>query len=410
MIVACNDVALAGVLTVVKRILLLIQIIAPILLIIAASVKLTHMVKNPDDKKKTKIIINSFIAAMVIFLIPVIVNVLMLALGENTNISSCWNNAKDVIEYSENYIEVDENKKKPVNILENSKNYEKGIAGTKLNYSNAVEVPDSVLVHARNSDPSIVIAAETGEVLAERKAHVLREGASTTKVFTGYAAVKLLDVNKDKVSGSNYITDFVGEHNNYAISAGQTVSVKNAATRGFPGSSNSASEAIAVAIGYKKGASSDKDAHIKGIKEINSFIKKSGCKESNLGSASGLSKSPMGGSWFGPDGFPHNGGNYGHTANDLTSITITAMKNSDFLDSFTSNNSSAASKATNKNNNGLFYIKSGTGYLCHGIWGFNHNGKRYYIAILGITCKTSSDDKISTANDLYNWSINNLIK
>ncbi len=154
MVVTCSDPALAGVLTVVKRILLLIQIIAPILLIIAASVKLTHMVKNPDDKKKTKIIINSFIAALVIFLIPVIVNVLMLALGENTNISSCWNNAKDVIEYSEGYIEVDEDKNDPVKVIENSDDYEKGelrgsLAIAKLAVRVApIATPDPTKVYA----------------------------------------------------------------------------------------------------------------------------------------------------------------------------------------------------------------------------------------------------------------------
>ena len=91
----CNSGMLSVVLPAVKNIMLIIQIVAPILLIVMATIELIRLTANPDDKKGIKNIINKFIAAAIIFFIPVFINVVMGLVGENTNFSSCWNNAAD---------------------------------------------------------------------------------------------------------------------------------------------------------------------------------------------------------------------------------------------------------------------------------------------------------------------------
>ena len=92
---SCNDSGLKSIMLFIKNTLTLIQIIVPILLIIMGSVNLAKIMKNPDDKKGLSRIKNSFIAAIIVFFIPVFINVLMYAIGTNTTISDCWNNASN---------------------------------------------------------------------------------------------------------------------------------------------------------------------------------------------------------------------------------------------------------------------------------------------------------------------------
>ena len=89
----CKDASLESIMTFIRNTLNVIHIIVPILLIIMASVNITKMVKNPDNKKDFSKIKNIFIAAIVIFFIPMFLDVLMNAMGSNTIISECWNSA-----------------------------------------------------------------------------------------------------------------------------------------------------------------------------------------------------------------------------------------------------------------------------------------------------------------------------
>jgi len=90
---SCNDAGLARVMLGIKNGLNLIQIIVPILLMVMASINIAKVVRNPDDKKLIPKIKNSFMAAAVVFFVPLFLNVLMQILGTNTLISDCWNNA-----------------------------------------------------------------------------------------------------------------------------------------------------------------------------------------------------------------------------------------------------------------------------------------------------------------------------
>ncbi len=141
----CNNAELGSILYIVKNILNILMIIAPILAIISLSILFFKMVKDPDDKKGLPKIRNSLIALAVLFLIPTIINAFMYMLGDNSEFSSCWVNAKKPT-YSNTYIDPDPGKKKN-SILFNPSEYEKGekkksnTSGDNGSYNNSIDTP-----------------------------------------------------------------------------------------------------------------------------------------------------------------------------------------------------------------------------------------------------------------------------
>ena len=113
----CNSTALITVLPVVKNIMTVIQIVTPIVLIIASVVEFTRLSVNPEDKKGFRKILNKVIAAFIVFLIPVLVNFVMGIAGESTEFSKCWNSKSEVEQGQADYIDdipensIDANKK-----------------------------------------------------------------------------------------------------------------------------------------------------------------------------------------------------------------------------------------------------------------------------------------------------------
>ncbi len=124
MTITCSNPELAFIFNIMKRLILLIQFIVPILLIISAIVSLTKLVKNPEEKNGIKKIMNQFLAAGIVFFIPLSANVVMGVLGENSNFSSCWMNAEEVKDKKVEYILIEENDYKK--ILVDADEYEKG--------------------------------------------------------------------------------------------------------------------------------------------------------------------------------------------------------------------------------------------------------------------------------------------
>ena len=90
-LMSCNNVVLASTLILLRRILKLIWIIAPILLIMSLSINITLLVKDPDDKKVPKKIKNSILALFFVFFIPTIVNAFMVMLSDSNSFTACWN-------------------------------------------------------------------------------------------------------------------------------------------------------------------------------------------------------------------------------------------------------------------------------------------------------------------------------
>ena len=120
----CSSLSLLSIISMIKKILALIQIIVPIILIIFATKNIILIITNPEIKNKNKKIINQFLAAAIIFFIPVIVNATMNTLGVSYNVSACWTNADEFKITSTKYIPISEEERKK--LFSNASEYELG--------------------------------------------------------------------------------------------------------------------------------------------------------------------------------------------------------------------------------------------------------------------------------------------
>lgn len=87
----CGSTILTIVLPVFKRIVSLIQIIGPILAIISITFYFIKLMINPEEKKIKKKIMNSCIALVFLFFIPLIVMIVMNIVSTRVDYLSCWN-------------------------------------------------------------------------------------------------------------------------------------------------------------------------------------------------------------------------------------------------------------------------------------------------------------------------------
>ena len=182
----CQDTGLASILNAVKNLLLLIQIIVPILLIVMGTIHLVNLMKNPDDKKALSKIRNSFIAAIVIFLIPVIVNAAMYLLNDSFEISDCWNHVGPV-NHDATYINPDGNSGKK-GIIINPDDYEKGTpkpSTSQGSYSGGGIIDGSCFAEYENGLGRAKIVVDTTKVSGNNykiinAGRVVQEGQSTS--------------------------------------------------------------------------------------------------------------------------------------------------------------------------------------------------------------------------------------
>lgn len=121
---ACTDPGLIPILSIVRKMLNLMQIIGPILAIISLTINITMLIKSPDDKKAFPKVRNSAIALVVLFLVPSIVNGFFALLDDSTTLSSCWNNAGDYTPGGEVYVTPYETSGH-ANVYTNSEDYER---------------------------------------------------------------------------------------------------------------------------------------------------------------------------------------------------------------------------------------------------------------------------------------------
>lgn len=97
----CSDYALAVYLNILQKVILIIQIIVPIILIIMCAIGLYRLISNPEDQgnKLKKSLLNKFIAAVVVFLIPVLFNTIisLFPMPSKFELFKCWEYADEVI-------------------------------------------------------------------------------------------------------------------------------------------------------------------------------------------------------------------------------------------------------------------------------------------------------------------------
>ncbi len=117
--------ALNNIFYIVKNIMTIIMIVAPILAIISFSVILIKMTMSPEDKKIIKTLSNALKALVIIFFIPMLVTIAMYALGENTDISKCYLKSSKINTNSTYNNSLYKDKKK-TKVTYNPNDYEKG--------------------------------------------------------------------------------------------------------------------------------------------------------------------------------------------------------------------------------------------------------------------------------------------
>ena len=131
----CSSPALGLILSAFRKILQLVQIIGPILLLISLTLNFTKLMANPDDKKLPNKIKNSVLALIIMFCVPIFVNVVMNMLDDGFSVSACWNSIS--VNVSNTYSDPEEVERKK--ILGNPDDYEKGVKKQKGTSGGAIE-------------------------------------------------------------------------------------------------------------------------------------------------------------------------------------------------------------------------------------------------------------------------------
>lgn len=90
MITFCSDPALAKILSIMKNVLDLIQLVGPIIGIIALTINLIKLMASPEDKKLKNVIRNWAISIFMLFLMPTIINLFMGLFEDDFQLSACW--------------------------------------------------------------------------------------------------------------------------------------------------------------------------------------------------------------------------------------------------------------------------------------------------------------------------------
>ena len=115
---SCSDPGVIIIITIVKRVLSLIQMLGPILAIVSLGILFTQHLINPENKKLKNRIKNSVMALILLFLVPYIVNMVMLLCDDSFVFSTCWNYEETVQVFGSKttYIELD-NSRPPQSII-----------------------------------------------------------------------------------------------------------------------------------------------------------------------------------------------------------------------------------------------------------------------------------------------------
>lgn len=124
-LVSCSSPELVVIMGVVKKLLNIIQICGPILLICSIIYTFIRLMQNPENKKMFARIKNSALALVIIFFIPLLVDVVMKMTDSNFQVSACWNENTSV-SLSPSYIQTNDDNNNRKNPLGDSSSYEKG--------------------------------------------------------------------------------------------------------------------------------------------------------------------------------------------------------------------------------------------------------------------------------------------
>ncbi len=135
----CSDPGLIPIFKTSSGIIHIIQIVAPIVLLVMASIQLTRMVMNPDLKNGLKSLHAKFLGAAIIFFVPMFVDV-TLAMVEpsgNFQITSCLKEAQSFSYSNAKFVSIYDDEKK---LIIKDEDYEKGKPKRTTNSSSSAKI------------------------------------------------------------------------------------------------------------------------------------------------------------------------------------------------------------------------------------------------------------------------------
>lgn len=92
----CSDYSLVGILSVTRRVVGIIQFVVPFILIIAGTVQFTQLTVNPELKDGFRKLLNKIIAAIIIFMLPVLVDAVIGVSSNEYSVISCWKQSRTI--------------------------------------------------------------------------------------------------------------------------------------------------------------------------------------------------------------------------------------------------------------------------------------------------------------------------
>ena len=109
------------------------EVAAPIVLIVSLGIILTKLLADPSNDKLKKSLTNSILSCVIVFLLPLLINLTMSLFGERYSFSQCWNNAYSSTGSSRFIQREDSEGKTPTKVYIEPDEYEKGSSGINPN-------------------------------------------------------------------------------------------------------------------------------------------------------------------------------------------------------------------------------------------------------------------------------------
>ena len=90
----CTSYGFLQALSIINIVLNIAKIIVPLLLIIKLTLDIYPLISNPNNQKKVmEIVFRRILAAVIIFIIPTAIQIVLSATGDSNDASRCYNNA-----------------------------------------------------------------------------------------------------------------------------------------------------------------------------------------------------------------------------------------------------------------------------------------------------------------------------
>lgn len=124
----CKDPALANILIIIKSGLDIIQIMGPIVAIVGLAINLVRLMASPDNQKLKKNLQNWAIGLIMIFILPLVINLTMGLLDDSFELTACWNNAEKTSTTGKksDYIDPSKDKNKTNGFINDAEDYKTG--------------------------------------------------------------------------------------------------------------------------------------------------------------------------------------------------------------------------------------------------------------------------------------------